>query len=299
MKKINFAKSDGRHFRTDNFQRFLKDIDSKMLSEEESIQLFREYQHADTKRKNEIRDVLYSHNALLVVTIARKLANSPEEMEDLIQEGSVGLLNAIDRFDPEYSGNMVTFSTFASAYIRKETNNYYKINKLVKKTNEEKTHNLKKKIISDFQQREHRNPVEEEIMEIYNKLVTQNKIKNTSDLFQVQYHNIDDIESWNDDSYINASEVAKYRDEADVYNENNDLTGYNDQKFFTEALLNQLSDVDREIVSMRMGINRPFPESFDSIAEKFNYSQQRISQRYNAAIKSMQKYAYALQNAKH
>lgn len=54
-------------------------------------------------------------NLRLVYAIARRYAGSGLEMEDLIQEGTVGLIRAVDKFDPERG---VAFSTYATWWIR-------------------------------------------------------------------------------------------------------------------------------------------------------------------------------------
>lgn len=56
----------------------------------------------------------------LVRTLARRYANCGERLEDLVQVGSIGLIEAIDRFDPEH-GN---FTSFAIPTITGEIKNH-------------------------------------------------------------------------------------------------------------------------------------------------------------------------------
>jgi RNA polymerase sigma-B factor len=46
----------------------------------------------------------------LVRTLARRYAHCGERLEDLVQVGSIGLIEAIDRFDPERGSNLVSFA---------------------------------------------------------------------------------------------------------------------------------------------------------------------------------------------
>ena len=61
------------------------------------------------------RQRMCSANLRLVVTIARKYANQQLQLEDLIQEGNLGLMKAVDRFDPSRG---YKFSTYAYWCIR-------------------------------------------------------------------------------------------------------------------------------------------------------------------------------------
>lgn len=61
------------------------------------------------------REELILRNLRLVYAIARRYAGSGLEMEDLIQEGTIGLIRAVDKFDPERG---VAFSTYATWWIR-------------------------------------------------------------------------------------------------------------------------------------------------------------------------------------
>jgi len=61
------------------------------------------------------RQRMCSANLRLVVTIARKYANHQLQLEDLIQEGNLGLIKAVDRFDPSRG---YKFSTYAFWWIR-------------------------------------------------------------------------------------------------------------------------------------------------------------------------------------
>lgn len=62
----------------------------------------------------EAREQIVNQNTGLVKNIALKFLNSGHELDDLLQIGFIGLLKAIDRFDPQYE---VMFSTYAVPMI--------------------------------------------------------------------------------------------------------------------------------------------------------------------------------------
>ena len=46
----------------------------------------------------------------LVRALARRYAHCGEQLEDLVQVGSIGLIEAVDRFDPDRGGDLVRFA---------------------------------------------------------------------------------------------------------------------------------------------------------------------------------------------
>jgi RNA polymerase sigma-B factor len=83
-------------------------------------ELFAEYQRA---RDPQVRDRLILAHMNLVRYLARKFANRGEPLEDLIQVGMIGLINAIDRFDPDRG---IRFATYATPTIVGEIRRYFR-----------------------------------------------------------------------------------------------------------------------------------------------------------------------------
>ena len=68
-----------------------------------------------------LRDQLVNQFMHLVQSVARRFSGMGESQEDLVQEGSIGLLNAVDLFDPERG---VKFSTYACHLITSQMQHY-------------------------------------------------------------------------------------------------------------------------------------------------------------------------------
>jgi RNA polymerase sigma-B factor len=83
-------------------------------------ELFRRY---EASRDPALRDAIAERFLPLVHSLARRYAKGSEPMDDLVQVGSIGLLNAIDRFDP---GNGTAFSSFAVPTILGEIKRHFR-----------------------------------------------------------------------------------------------------------------------------------------------------------------------------
>ena len=74
-------------------------------------------------RDPELRDVIIAHHQWLVAVCARRMRRHGEPLEDLAQAANVALIQALERFDPEFG---VEFRTYASATILGSLRRYYR-----------------------------------------------------------------------------------------------------------------------------------------------------------------------------
>lgn len=84
-----------------------------VLPSEKQIELAIIYQTSKDKEQKEyaLNELIVS-NQRLVTAIAKKHITSGVELEDLIQEGNLGLMKAIQKFDPNKGYNLSTYSTW-------------------------------------------------------------------------------------------------------------------------------------------------------------------------------------------
>ena len=98
----------------------LKVIDSDLV-----MDLIKRSQEGDLQA----RDELYQGNMKLVLSVVKKFNNRGENLDDLFQVGSLGLLKAIDNFDFSHG---VKFSTYAVPMIIGEIRRYLRDNSKIR-----------------------------------------------------------------------------------------------------------------------------------------------------------------------
>jgi RNA polymerase sigma-B factor len=77
----------------------------------------------DSPERARLRDQLVEQHMPLVIYLAKRFSGRSEPLSDLIQVGAIGLIKAIDRFDPE---RKLEFSTFATPTILGEIKRHFR-----------------------------------------------------------------------------------------------------------------------------------------------------------------------------
>lgn len=96
----------------DGIKSFLGTLgDSKMLNVDEELYLGELLKSGDEEQKQYAVDQLFTSNLRLVTSIAKKYLNRGLDLEDLIQEGSQGLLKAISKYDYSLKNKFSTYAT--------------------------------------------------------------------------------------------------------------------------------------------------------------------------------------------
>jgi len=111
-KKIRILKTIQSNLSTDAIRSYLFEIGKiPLLTAEEEVILAKRIENGD----KEAKQLLTTANLRLVVSIAKKYSKSGLELLDLIQEGNIGLMRAVEKFD--YTKGF-KFSTYATWWIR-------------------------------------------------------------------------------------------------------------------------------------------------------------------------------------
>jgi RNA polymerase primary sigma factor len=96
----------------DSVKAYLQDIGKiPLLTAEQELALAKKIQQGDMEAKER----MINSNLRLVVSMARDYANRGLSFQDLIQEGNIGLMRAVEKFDPDKG---FRFSTYATWWIR-------------------------------------------------------------------------------------------------------------------------------------------------------------------------------------
>lgn len=269
--------------RNDSINGYVKDIyKCENLSHDEQIELYNKAQNGDT----EAREKLIVSNQRFVFAIAKRYTTN-ENLMDIVEEGNIGLMEAIDSTDPKFDPSKgYTFLTFAVWFIRRRIVNYMiNNNNIVKRTNNAKTNFHIGKIKNKFYCENGRFPTNDEIVDLFDKEYGV-KIIDPNDLFDLKVESINTTFD-NDDS--NAFEnSAIFTNKTASYNDYNNKVEQDSNKYIVNQALSYFDDRDRTILKMAYGIGYDKEYKNSEIADELELTTERVRQLRNAAEKKLQ-----------
>lgn len=270
MKEITITKNILNE-NSDILRMFFKDIDKYDIpSGEEQIELARKAKNGD----NRSREKLITSNLRFVITCAKKYTGQGVPLIDLINAGNVGLILAIDNYDPDKG---YKFLSFAVWYIRREIlREIYNTGRTIRYpiTYISKITKVKKAYES-FILNNQREPTDEELIELTN-------------LTQKQYNSVIMDKSYCQSIDSPISEDGNTTLE-DILTE--DIPKFSDS-FTKDAVsksLSILNDREYKVITEFYGLDGKTEKSIKEIAIEMNLGDERIRQIRKGAIKKLER----------
>ncbi len=244
-------------------------------SKEQEVELAKRVLEHD----QEAKDQLITCNLKLVVSIAKHYVNRGMDFLDLIQEGNLGLIKAVDKFD--YTRGF-KFSTYATWWIRQAITRALAdqartiripvhmvetINKITR---------AQRKLV----QKLNRDPTAEEISEELGGTLSANKIR------EIQQIALDPLSLEKPVGEEEDSHVGDFIEDKD----NISPYDYANRAMETERInevLSQLTEKEARIIRLRYGLEDGRTHTLEEVGKEFNVTRERIRQIEAKALKKL------------
>ena len=256
---------------------YLRDINEvSLLTAEEERQLARRIGVGDS----EARDRMIRANLRLVVNIARGYTRKGLALQDLIEEGNLGLLRAVEGFDPEM---MTRFSTYASYWIKQSIKRA-----LINTAKPIRIPAYMVEIVSRWKSTAarlrdelDRHPLPEEIakeMEIPDRKL--GIIKKAVRAFMSTPHSEEDDSGWSLGEMLTDERTLPPDEE---------MLNADDIRAITD-LLGKIDAREAKVLRMRFGLEDNEPKTLKEIGQKLGLTRERVRQIENEALRKMNGY---------
>ncbi|NLE62871.1 MAG: RNA polymerase sigma factor RpoD/SigA [Bacteroidales bacterium] len=259
-----------------SFEKYLQDISKEqMISPDEEVELAQQIKAGN----KDALDKLVKANLRFVVSVAKQYQNQGLGLQDLINEGNLGLIKAAKRFDETRGFKFISYAVWwirqsishaiadQSRIVRLPVNQLGAVNRI-------------KKEVARLEQMYNRQPTIEEIAEVIDLPI--NKIGEVIKI-SARHLSMDAPISSEDDTNFIDTFIS-------------DEVTHTDAILIQESLENEinrsmevLDEREKELIRMFFGIGKSHEYTLDEIGEKFNITREGARQIKEKALKKLRK----------
>ncbi len=223
---------------------------------------------------HEAREKMIKANLRLVVKIAHDYANFGLPLLDLISEGNIGLIKAVERFDPNKGGKL---STYAAWWIKQSIKRAL--------ANQSKTIRLPVHLVDKIARiRRTANELEEEL----GRVPTDDELAHVLEMSvnKIAHLKSVSVRPTSLDAPVGEDEGTRFGDLIGDENSINPLDSLKNKSLLNDlnSMLDSLDQREADIIRMRFGIGGDKPKTLEEVGELFGITRERVRQLQNIAL---------------
>lgn len=208
---------------------------------------------------------LIKANLRFVISVAKQYTNKNHPIEDLVNEGNIGLIIAAQRFDPTKGFKFITYAVW---WIRRTIQEYKNgSSEFIKKPNNHliilnKVNNVKNRLENELE----REPTNDEIIDAMDGL------DNLDMVSYISQQNVQSLDKEIGEDGFSLNDVIYNKSNIQIKEDKDEL------KYKINKMLNKLNSTERKVIELSYGLSGEQPMSLQEIGNIVNRTRESVRQ---------------------